>query len=197
MKDFEHGHGDFDGWSQDRADSCISQFAGITKHNIKYGISISLRVDHWRDFIAPNMALPYEEKRGPYVFLLQFSLEKIVSGAIYLPRGEQIATFFEENNFVQSAAKSHYALLKKDCGWNDILLGCSFEPKEKFIPFQAADMLAYERRKSVINNMENRKQRKLILNLRESQLIEFMQLDLKSLIDNAIEMEQTGIKLDT
>lgn len=129
MKDFEHRYREFEGWSQDRADSFIAQLVGISKDAISYGISLSLRMDHWQIFIKPNMVVPYEEKRGPYIFLLQTVLWNIVEKATYLPKGEQIACFFEENNYVQAVAKSHYTLLKQEQGWEDILLGVSFEPK--------------------------------------------------------------------
>lgn len=57
-------------------------------------------------------------------------------------------------------------------------------------------MLAYEGRKSLINSVEKRRQRKLLLNLRASTRIQFMELDLEALINRAAELERMGIVQD-
>ena len=194
MTDFEHSIGDLKGWDKTKKDSFAAQLAGVLKTTFKLGTSHSMSVEIWNKVIAPSMETPYKKKRGPYIFLLQSCLEQLVEYGKDLPSGERIACIFDENKLVSDAAKGHYTLLKEVRGWNNILEGSVFESKRNFIPLQAADILAYEGYKDLVNIIagQPRPRRKLLVNLMRSNRIKHSVLDLEGLWKD-VQRTQTSI----
>lgn len=180
MKNFEHSVGEFEGWDKAKKDSFAAQLAGILKNTFKLGQSHSMSVKVWHNAIAPKMETKYKKKRGPYIFLLQSCLEELVEYGHTLPRGERIACIFDENKLVRFAAQEHYVALKQARGW-EILAGADFKSKRDCVPLQAADMLAYEGYKDMVNIAEERPRprRKLLTNLKKSNRIKLALIDLE------------------
>jgi hypothetical protein len=73
--------------------------------------------------------------------LQQGVLEDMVK-YVPLPPGERIACAFDRNHDMDSRAIEHYNGLIKHRGWGEKFEGISFEDKTRFVPLQAADMLA-------------------------------------------------------
>ena len=173
MRDYEHCLRQFKGWSKPQKEAFAAQLAGILKPHFKMGQCHSMSSEVWRKQVSPEMVTNFRKKRGPYVFLLQSCLEELADYAKTLPKGERIACIFDENSLVAGAkplclgaAVEHYSALKEARGW-DFFAGATFESKKEFVPLQAADMLAYEGYKDMVNLFDGkpRDRRKLLSNL--------------------------------
>jgi len=187
MKEYEHRIEQFKGWDLHKKEVFAAQLAGVLKLKIELAQSHCMSTEIWDKSIAPEMGSNFRKTRGPYIFLLQSCLESLVEyGQTSLPKGERIACIFDENKLMSGkkplflgAAGEHYAGLKRARGWDNILGGITFESKRDFVPLQAADMLAYEGYKDMVNIVEGspRPRRKLLTNLMQSKRIELAVID--------------------
>ena len=187
MKEYEHLIKQFAGWDLPKKESFAAQLAGVLKPKFELAQGHSMSTEIWDQKVAPEMGSHFRKTRGPYVFLLQSCLESLVEyGETSLPKGERIACIFDENRLVAGkkpeclgAAVEHYTALKKARGWDHVLAGITFENKRDFVPLQAADMLAYEAYKDMVNRLDGstRPRRKLLSNLMQSNRIDLAFID--------------------
>lgn len=131
----------YDGWDEDDRISFAANLAGIAKNAIVFGSAHSVVVDDWQQVVVPCFPSRKLKRRSWYVFLEQGVLEDIVK-YVKLPPGERIACRFDRNHDMDKSARKHYHELIKQRGWDEIFEGISFEDKTRFVPLQAADMLA-------------------------------------------------------
>lgn len=187
MKEYEHCVNQFKGWDKPKKEAFASQLAGVLKPHIGLAHCHSMSTEVWRTKIAPEMGSNFRKTRGPYIFLLQSCLEDLAEyGSALLPKGERIACIFDQNRLVAGAkpdclgaAVDHYNDLKESRGWGDIFASITFENKKDFVPLQAADMLAYEAFKDMVNISKGcpRQRRKLLQNLMQSERIHLAAID--------------------
>ncbi|MBU6479065.1 MAG: DUF3800 domain-containing protein [Nitrospirae bacterium] len=141
LTDYNRRKPPYDNWSEDNRISFTSDLAAITKNAIILGSAHSVVVKDWNEVVVPFFATKKLKRRSWYVFLQQGVLEDIVK-YVKLPRGEQISCVFDRNHDMDSRAIEHYNELIKHRGWGEIFKDISFEDKTRFVPLQAADMLA-------------------------------------------------------
>ncbi len=174
MTDFESRQGIFRTWERrdPRAIPLIAQLTDIFITNIQFGCVFSLIMEDWNTLMRDRFPDLFERKRAPLVVLLQTCLEAI---DLKIPNNQPVACMFEETKFLSGAAPAHFSSWKKAWGLNERFKGAlAFGGKYEHPPLQAADILAYEGAKHVLNvDVEGGKipERRLHARLRQSQKI--------------------------
>lgn len=128
-------------WHEDDRISYAANLAAIIKNSIVLGSAHSVVVDDWKQVVVPFFTTKKVKRRSWYVFLQQGVLEDIVK-YVKLPKGERIACVFDRNHDMDSSAIRHFNNLIKHRGWEEIFEGISYKDKTRYVPLQAADMLA-------------------------------------------------------
>lgn len=141
--------GQFKDWPEDRRIRLLQELARLIKAHIICGVSSSVLV---RDF-EEVMNAPDDEDEGtyPYVFCLQSCLEE-VSARVARP-GEGIACMFERIRGVEADATKFFYYLQSSKTWEDTFRTIAFGSAVDFVPLQAADLIAYENYKFVLQQV--------------------------------------------
>lgn len=204
LTDFENRKGVFRDWGKDdpRAIPFISELVDIFKINIQFGCVFSIIMDDWNSLIINRFPDAFERKRSPFIVLLQTCLEAIHN---VIPKDQSITCMFEENKFLLGAAPAHFARWKNTWGLENRFTGAlAFGQKYKYPQLQAADMLAYEGAKHILNRTVNGgliAERKLHARLMQSQKIQAEYYDIEGLMgwlddiskrESLLLMEQEG-----
>ena len=181
MTDYESRRRAFANWqiTEEKRVRCIGELAAILKNHIRFGCVFSMDLAEWGDSLhdAFREAPDYAHARTPLIVLLQTCLEEIERTPL-LPSTQQIACFFERNDFLKSAP-SHFENWVHEWGLGDKFKSFAFAGKYEHPGLQGADMLAYEGRKYLLSQRtdERRAERKLHATLRLSKKITFRVLD--------------------
>lgn len=178
--DYECRRGEFTDWDNDKRISFIHDLAAIVKNTVACGVTSSVVMADWFAVMPAKFERSeFVAKKGAYLLLFQLCIESLVKHA-GIPRTETVSCVFDENQFVRGALAEHYSSLKRDLGLEDKLGSLTFGNGKKFLPLQAADMMAYEGFKHTKNQIAeggSHDVRKLYLNLRASDRIHHFLLD--------------------
>ena len=99
-----------------------------------------------------------------------------------IPKSETVACIYDENNFVRAPITEHYAHFKEELNLDGVLGPLTFGNTKQFLALQAADLIAYEGFKSVINIIDGRAARRSWGNIMGSDHIYHYHLDKDGLI---------------
>lgn len=197
MTDFERRIEPFAGWDQHKRASFITDVAAILKNNIELGVCHSVTLDDWNAVmpaIFPAEA-DFVRRRGPYVLLFQSCIEDIIK-YVRVPAGLTIACVFDNSSFIRGAIADHYVSIRRDQQLEQVLGDLTFMDTSKTPPLQAADILAYEGYKHIVNQVieyGTRPERKLHISLIKSKRISAGWYDrqaLQSFVKRVIERHQ-------
>lgn len=176
MTDYEAHRPPYDTWDQGKRIRVIVELADIIKRHIDFGFCQVLIVADWLEIVKPLIETDYERKRGSYVFLAQGCLAGI-NFDMQMPQADKISCIFDRNNYMRGSITEHYARLIDRHSLQHVFDGITFADKTKAgsIPIQAADILAYEGAKHILNTVVDGgriPERKLFVSLMDCQKIE-------------------------
>jgi hypothetical protein len=131
-------------WSADDRKKFIESLIKVARDKTRVGFGALLYVPDYDQFVPADL----KQERGghPYYFAFQLFfdmlLPKLEKFDPPLPKGQQVAFLFEQNQFQGLAAKAFWEI-KKIRDKNNRLGSINFFSKDKCVPFQAADMTGW------------------------------------------------------
>lgn len=166
MTDFNAREREFKGWDDYKRTAFIATLAGVTEKAMRLGVFHTLVVKEWVHVFEPSIPTKYKKRRLPYLVLIQTCLEDIAE-LVRLPDGEKIALVFEQDRSLDGAITDWFQGIMTSGRFNSKLETISFGTKA-IVPLQAADMLAYEGRRTLEDKVlaeETKPIRKLLASL--------------------------------
>lgn len=138
--------GEFEGWTETDRNELVANLLPVLPKFELYGIAMGINLRDYDEALArhPNLK---PMLRSPYGVSFQWAVQNIIerterNGLLTEP----IAIFHEQNDFQEDALKGFEwvkAMRKRHVG----SMTLTFAEKSKFVPLQAADVLAYEANK--------------------------------------------------
>lgn len=183
-------HGEWDGWSKEDRDekvkSLLPLLPGIKGVGLAVGIVLKdvEQALQAHPHLKPYWGNPYE---ACFHWWLSIILEQMHKRQSYEP----LAIVHEENQYGDEA-RSAFNYIKKTFDPHDQLVGFSFGAKNKYVPLQAADILAYEVNKR-LQNIEGNPRKSFDVLMRENfePLIRFYDKQNLGPLISALEMSRT------
>ena len=177
MKHYAHSRGEFSDWKgeETKRRRFIGDLASILKNNIRFGYVCSLPMADWNEVMLGKFEDLGEEKRGPLMILLRCCLEAINETNL-LPRNQKITCLFECNDFLAGVAPEHFRDWTREWQLDEKFKSFTFAGKYDHPALQGADMLAYEARKYLLDQIvvaTGRRPRELHDSLKLSEKINF------------------------
>lgn len=145
--DSQNLHGEFEGWEESERDSLAKNLIPIIPR-YAHGFATAIVLRDLRAALGGDVVPKVLEDQ--YKTCFQLVLHDVLRSIQKNGLRDQVAVVHERNDFKEAAGKS-YDFLKKYFDDNDNLAGLTFSDKYKFVPLQAADVLAYEAGKRVLN----------------------------------------------
>jgi hypothetical protein len=109
---------------------------------LRVGCTISLR--DYREIIPER----FHKEYNPYYFLFAKCIEQLWRVSfLMLPPGEQLAFVFDEKIGFEGRSNAIFLALKDHFQYSEKMGAKVFESSRKFVPLQAADLVAFEYRK--------------------------------------------------
>ena len=177
MKDYAHRRGEFSGWTDGQREQFARELVSILRQHVCFGFECSLPMAHWNEVMRDKLVTRLQ-KRGPLMFLFRCCLDAIQETNL-LPQEEPIACQFESNEFIVGAATTTFEEWRKEFGQQNRFPQFGFLQKGTIHGLEAADLLAYEGRKELLEGYvkENgRPSRQLYESLNASTKFQFMAL---------------------
>jgi len=148
----------YSGWDQTNKDDFIEALA-VTMRTRALPFGAMLYVEDYDRLLSPEFKAYYKH---PYHFCFQLFLAVICHGLDDYPGkpfwpGEEIAFFFDQQQQFASEAIKIFCQLKQHGDPNGRFGSIAFVDKRKFIPLQAADLLAFRLRKIETRAKDGRK----------------------------------------
>jgi hypothetical protein len=153
MSEFENRQGEFRNWNNDKRITVFRQLADALDSGFIWGVGITtIREDF--DRVVRPVLLPGRQDayREPYLWSLQGCMTTI-AGLVepHLDRAEGVELVFDRRSKVAGKAINFYHAIVNDLGWSHIFKGITFGSSYDHVPLQAADILAYEAAKQILN----------------------------------------------
>ena len=146
------GRDTFKGIGVEFRDELMRTIFPLIPANTEFGISEGVDLGDFEEAVLRNVPKRQDTKdlRDPYFLCFQLALERIVFRAEQHVSGfgpdDEIVCFFERQDEFGCRALRYFSGLKadeKNRPWVRRLRAPTFEPKEKYVPLQAADVLAW------------------------------------------------------
>lgn len=142
--------GEFKGWTEDERDDLVKKLLPIIARQQMVGVAMSIVMRDYAE-ATKNRKWPHKIIGSPYATCFQWLIREILSSAQRVNTDEPIAIFHEQNNYKGEAERAYeYVKLRHDK--NNNLAGFAFSTKDKYVPLQAADILAFEAGKAASNS---------------------------------------------
>lgn len=144
MSQFASRKGPYESWTDARRAECSPRLRKIINDHIVASVGTTIPTEAWDRIAAPQLP---DEQGGPYGMAFWGCVlavrEMMVAGT--LPEAE-IAYVVESGTNLHGAIDRVFSeMLRHDPGGlNTGAISLSFQPKQRFAPLQAADILAYE-----------------------------------------------------
>lgn len=152
--------GEFEDWTEEDRDEVVKKLLPIIKRHEIIGMAIGFVM---RDFdeAMGRENWPKEYLGSPYGTCFQWLITSVLMEAA-LDRVREPVAFFHEHNDFEGEARKAYNWAKENRDYNEILAGLAFSDKKRYVPLQAADILAYEVGKRLNNPSGNRRPFKIL-----------------------------------
>ncbi len=179
MTDFAARRKPYDKLDERERNECLATLAGIVKRAVVFGCAHCFTVKDWNEMMRPHFKTQWQGTRGWYCFLLH-SVLKDIRQSVKMPKGEKMACIFDRDKMNAYAATCYYDTLIDGQKWADFYGAIKFvrdqdnKLEDRFVPIQAADMVAYEATRHYEDVMVCKKRaepRKLFANLTANSLI--------------------------
>ena len=143
MTDFAASREQFEGWDESKRRDCLGGLLEVINHHVIGSVGIVINMSDYHALVSPEAA---KYAGGPYGFaasscMMLFSRVMEATGVL-----GKIAYVFESGaeGHGQVAEAFNNTLSNPSNREYFHLLSIKFEPKQDFVPLQAADILAYE-----------------------------------------------------
>lgn len=148
MADCERGRGVYEGLSYQERALLQRTFIGLIVGSPIWGVSAAVNLRHYEEFM-PRMVKARQKYAKPYFLAFQHLVEMMalkLSEAEIVGPSDRIAYFFDEQTEYQGRAKEIFSSLTKDgdLEYTNRVGSITFDDSRRFLPLQAADILAYE-----------------------------------------------------
>ena len=150
MKEYAHCQGEFRGWDEETRKQFIQELLPILKEHVELGFGCSLSMEDWNAVMLDKLA-PRLKKQGTRQFLFRCCLDAILE-APWLPQAEPIASVFEWNTELVGKVSETFDEWREEMGQRDRFPGLAFWEKGTVHGLEAADLLAYEGRKEILES---------------------------------------------
>jgi hypothetical protein len=136
-------HGEFKGWTVEKRDKLVTQLLPIIPQ-YAFGYTVALKLSEVEKALETRPELR-EFHRDPYASCFMWMLLSFLTDLDERTTGEArpIAVVHEVNDFKKSATDA-FDYVRDTHPLGHLLLSLTFGTKQKFVPLQAADTLAYE-----------------------------------------------------
>jgi hypothetical protein len=141
--------GEFEGWDKERRDQYVAQLLPVMPAHELAGIVIGVRLDDLATAMTDYPEL-LEMFGTPYTACFQWAISIIMDMATERGKGERMAFVHEVNDFKGEALKA-FEYVKEFLNPRAIPMAMAFGSKADHPPLQAADVLAYEGGKFLMN----------------------------------------------
>jgi len=141
--------GEFEGWEEDARNAFVAKLLPVLpKHQIS-GLSVSFRLQDLKEVLEPHPHL-MRLFGNPYTACFRISTRLIVDFIEDSGSNEMLAFVHEQNDYQQEAIDA-FNFVERNRNKHYGPMSLTFGSKEKYVPLQAADVLAYESNKKVRN----------------------------------------------
>lgn len=146
MKEYAHRVGEFSSWPEERRISLMKELVVVIQDCVLYGVAVAISAKDYES------ELPSELKkflRDPYYLAVYSCLTQSLHYHMSNHADEEIAFVWDEKSKVAAEMQRIYAAYKSAdfIPRRELLGSLTFADDKKFVPLQAADLLAYEYRK--------------------------------------------------
>lgn len=141
-------HGEFSGWERAERDALVANLLAIIPDERHIGVAIGLVLRDYDDALSGKAHLR-DLLGSPYEACFHWCLSTLLAIHRSYESDEPIAIVHEENQF-EAEAKRAYKYLRETYQPSP-LISLTFGSKREFLPLQAADVLAYEVGKFLLN----------------------------------------------
>ena len=149
MNEFESGRGDFTGWATTRKVALARELARLIRGHAQLLVGVSVLVEDFARVYPIDPMNPRDNPLTVYEYCMQSCLERIAT-AMQTGRHE-IDLFFDRNRQHQTTATHFQYILAKTHDWDHVFGSMTFASSHQHVPLQAADVVAYENYKQVLN----------------------------------------------
>jgi hypothetical protein len=142
MTDCESGHGEFAGKDDAIRKYAVKQLAGIIAGHEVQPVFCAVP---WEDWLAIDGPRVDDFKRSypkPFHVAFEHCVQKLVEWSHVHADDEPIAMMFSEQNEFEATAREIFAAYKGSGFWGERLASIGFGQMRRFMPLQAADMVA-------------------------------------------------------
>jgi hypothetical protein len=154
MTDCESQHGEFEGWTPDQCLSLKKIALPIIPHRTLFGAGAAVVIKDYEELTCGATENGHPYLRDPYFFCFFLVLEVLIRRASqWLSESEKIALFFDEKEKVVGRAKQYFDWHKRDKDKDKKLISLKYASDLDMVPIQAADILAYETAKHLLNRL--------------------------------------------
>jgi hypothetical protein len=144
-----HSREQFTGWTKEETNAFALKLArSFNNHPLIYKVSSAIVMKDFHDVIKGELL---EKVKSPYYLSMLLCVKAIADKmrqlrGIWAARKERVAYIFEEQAEyeIEASRLFRHIVEKQDGARRFKLESCSFEPKQRFTPLQAADMMAWE-----------------------------------------------------
>jgi len=130
-------------WSPNERKEFIESLIDVAKNKTRFGFGALVYVPDYDQIVPDDLK---QERGHPFYFSFQLFFDMLLRQLdgyyLSLPKGQQVAFIFEENQFQDIATRAFWEI-KKIRDKNSRLGSITFLSKNKCVAFQAADMAGW------------------------------------------------------
>lgn len=159
MCDYENAHPPYDSWDSGKRKSVICDLIDTINECVEGALIVGLPWDLYYSVARINWGMvkdSKEHRKARYMTCLYPMFLVLLATLKNPPPCDRVPIVFDRNKTVSGAALDVMNKVIEDVpGANDLIGPIAFDSKDKFIPLQAADILAYEAMKYRDNKIQN------------------------------------------
>jgi hypothetical protein len=139
MTDLLSGNGDFRGWllRGGQTDRLLTDLVGVISQHVLQGFVVQMKPDHFR-MVSGHFDLKQDYSANAYAFMAEACVRYAMEWLDDVLPGVPLQHFVEHGDVGQGPFRQR-ADMRRFRPY-----GIRFRSKEEFVPFQAADLIAYE-----------------------------------------------------
>jgi Protein of unknown function (DUF3800) len=141
--------GEFEGWDKESRDAFVAKLLPVIANHKMVGLLIGINMVAYKKAMKEHPEL-LEMVGTPYAACFQWVIQTILNNVEKKSSNEQIAFFHEINDYKEEALKA-FDFVRDNRRSHSSNMTLAFGSKEKYVPLQAADILAYEGNKRLRN----------------------------------------------
>lgn len=149
---------EFADWTKPQSDAFAAKMLPVIAKHVGWGVVIGIEMKPFEEAMALNPHLR-ETIGTPYAACFQWAVQTILDKVEELGSRESLAFFHECNDYETEALKA-FDWVRRNRKKHASNMAIAFGAKEKYVPLQAADILAYEGNKRLRGFRDGRGRRR-------------------------------------